>query len=76
MSTTHREPPHASPNDESPTAGRRCDHCGAAIETGDWHPVTKRRNPDGSLAFFYFDSEACQDAWLADDGAESTVAIE
>lgn len=42
----------------------RCAHCGQSVDTSNWHPVAKRRDDDGSLRFFSFCSEACQDAWL------------
>lgn len=44
----------------------RCANCGQAIDTGEWYPVTTRRDDDGSLQFFPFCSESCQDAWLAE----------
>lgn len=41
-----------------------CEHCGAAIDTGDWYPVTNERGEDGSVELYDFCSAACQDAWL------------
>lgn len=52
------------------TAAKRCEYCGAAIDTSDWYPVTKGRGADGSLTFYYFDSEECQAAWRDEHGEQ------
>ena len=50
-------------SDQRDTSGKICEYCGTAIDTSDWYPVTKERDSDGSLQFYFFCSEDCQEAW-------------
>lgn len=47
-------------------SGKTCEYCGVAIDTSDWYPVTKERDSDGSLQFYFFCGEDCQEAWLGE----------
>lgn len=40
-----------------------CEQCGSPIETTDWYPVSRHEDSDGSMQFYAFCSEACQNAW-------------
>ncbi len=63
---SEREPPIVPSAGRPEAAARRCAYCGTVIDTSDWHPITKRRKADGSLALYYFDSEHCLEAWHHD----------
>ena len=63
MGNEDRESSAASSNDERGSSDKRCAYCGTPIDTGDWYPVTKERDGDGSLEFYSFCSEECQDDW-------------
>ena len=56
--------PSTPSNEQRNERGKHCENCGATIDTADWYPVTKERDSDGTLRFYSFCSEACQDAWL------------
>lgn len=54
-----------SPSTEQPeTPGERCERCGRPIDTGEWYPITKDRDPDGSLRLYAFCSDGCRADWL------------
>lgn len=61
MGDEDRETPVSS---GQPGASKVCEYCGTAIDTSDWYPVTKERDSTGSLQFYSFCSEDCQNAWL------------
>lgn len=66
MSDDEGEP--ASPsNTRRNTSDETCEYCGAAIDTSDWYPVTKERDSDGTLQFYPFCDEDCQDSWLTEE---------
>ena len=44
-----------------------CAHCGASIDTTEWHPV-RSRNDDDEFHVYAFCDEECRRAW--DDGFE------
>lgn len=50
-------------NDAHSTSDKRCEYCGATIETGDWYPVTKERDADGSLQIYNFCGHECRERW-------------
>lgn len=58
------EPPDSPTSDRSDGPEKRCEYCGGPIDTSDWYPVGKDRDPDGSLRLYSFCSEACRDSWL------------
>ncbi len=62
------ESPPPSPDDADRSPGKVCDHCGSAIDTTEWYPVTNERGPDGSIRLYDFCSEDCRDAWLDGSG--------
>lgn len=64
MGDDNRE--NTPPSDQRDTAEKTCEYCGAAIDTSNWYPVTKKRDLDGSLQFYPFCSEDCQEAWLTE----------
>lgn len=64
MDDENGEPSNSPPGSRHDPPSKSCEHCGAAIDTSDWYPVTKERDSDGSLRFYPFCSEECQDAWL------------
>ena len=64
MGDDERETPASSSNDQHATSGKSCEQCGTTIDTSDWYPVTKERNPDGSLQLHEFCCEDCQDEWV------------
>lgn len=66
MSDDDKGPPASPPNTQRDTPGKTCAYCGAVIDTSDWYPVTKEQDSDGSLQFYSFCSERCQDAWLTE----------
>lgn len=52
------------PDDTADDArAKPCEQCGMVIDTGDWYPVAKERDADGSLRFYPFCSEDCRAAW-------------
>lgn len=53
----------SSSDEQEDEAVETCEYCGEPIDTNDWYPVSKRRDSDGSLQFFSFCSEECQDGW-------------
>lgn len=63
MGDDDQEAVSSSPRD---TTGTRCKHCGTAIDTSDWYPVTTDRASDGTLQLHSFCSEACQEEWLTE----------
>lgn len=63
MANDEREPPSSGGDDGSDTPTERCEYCGKAVETGEWYPVTKERDADGSLRLYSFCSEECQEKW-------------
>ena len=56
-------PPSSEQRD---TPRKTCEYCGTAIDTSNWYPVIKERGSDGSLQFYTFCSEDCQEAWLTE----------
>lgn len=63
------EPGPVSSTDQRDSAITLCEHCETVIDTSDWYPVTKERDSDGSLQFYSFCSEDCQEAWATEHGA-------
>lgn len=45
---------------------RRCEYCGAVIDTSEWYPVSQVEDSDGTLNFYSFCDEECQDSWHDD----------
>lgn len=64
MDNDVRETAAVSSNDRRDTPVKVCEHCGSAIDTSDWFPVTHERDSDGSLQFYHFCDEACERSWL------------
>ena len=64
MGDEHGGTPASPSSDQHDTPVKTCKYCGTSIDTGDWYPVTKERDSDGTLQLYPFCSEDCQDAWL------------
>lgn len=63
MGDEESESSSQAPDGADGAPATRCEHCGAAIDTSDWYPVTSERDADGSVRLYDFCSEACQAAW-------------
>ena len=75
MGEDDRESPPSQPSDRQDAPEKNCEYCGTAIDTSDWYPVTKDRDSDGSLQFYFFCSEACQDAWLDEQPGDVAAGV-
>lgn len=47
--------------------GKICRHCGGAVKTDEWYPVSSRTEPDGSVEIHAFCGERCRERWTESD---------
>lgn len=66
MRKEDEEEPASRTSDRRDAPDDVCEYCGTPVDTSNWHPVAKERDPAGSIHLYPFCSEDCRDAWLTD----------